>query len=196
MPQSNKFFEIFSEKEWGDVLAEHPSPSDVIKEEIWDRTREHGVPTVSISENDAESDFRELRSLSCLSLIKTGDIFSRYDYKWDIGNKYIDSCNTGNKSSNFYHQELRFKCDSINAPSPHRTWTDKKFFFTLLNGLWTLKFKKVDSDSLRQCIALRKYIASQFRPSAAKAVYEHFKAENVLDFSSGWGRQAYSGDGD
>lgn len=30
-------------------------------------------------------------------------------------------------------------------------------------------------------------IASQFRPSAAKAIYQHFKAENVLDFSAGWG---------
>lgn len=34
---------------------------------------------------------------------------------------------------------------------------------------------------------MRKYIASQFRPSAAKAIYDHFNAENVLDFSSGWG---------
>jgi len=34
---------------------------------------------------------------------------------------------------------------------------------------------------------LRKYIASQFRPSAAKAVYDYFDAKEVLDFSSGWG---------
>jgi tRNA1(Val) A37 N6-methylase TrmN6 len=40
---------------------------------------------------------------------------------------------------------------------------------------------------LRTCIGLRKYIASQFRPATAKAVYDYFGAEDVLDFSSGWG---------
>ena len=34
---------------------------------------------------------------------------------------------------------------------------------------------------------MRKYVASQFRPSAAKCIYQHFNSENVLDFSSGWG---------
>ena len=34
---------------------------------------------------------------------------------------------------------------------------------------------------------MRKYIASQFRPSAAKAVYDLFEAKNILDFSAGWG---------
>jgi hypothetical protein len=58
---------------------------------------------------------------------------------------------------------------------------------TLLNALWTLKVKEVTSETLRACIAMRKYIASQFRPSAAKALYDHFNAECVLDFSSGWG---------
>ena len=34
---------------------------------------------------------------------------------------------------------------------------------------------------------MRKYIASQFRPSAAKAIYDLFEAKNILDFSAGWG---------
>ena len=47
--------------------------------------------------------------------------------------------------------------------------------------------KEVNSKILRSCIGLRKYIASQFRPSTAKAVYDYFGAKDVLDFSSGWG---------
>lgn len=50
-----------------------------------------------------------------------------------------------------------------------------------------MKYDHVDSKVLRSCIGLRKYIASQFRPSTAKAVYDYFNAKNVLDFSSGWG---------
>jgi hypothetical protein len=36
-------------------------------------------------------------------------------------------------------------------------------------------------------IALRKYIASQFKPSVAKFIYNTFDSKHVLDISSGWG---------
>ena len=180
-------FTIYNQAEWARIISENPSPSDLIKEDIWNKTRSYPVPTVEISLDDAQEDFKNLQNLDTAPLIKTGDIFSRYEYKWDIGNQYIDSCNIGNKSSNFFHQDLRYKCDSINSPSPHRNWNEKKFFFTLCNALWSLKMKEVTAETLRQCIHLRKYVASQFRPSAAKAIYDHFEAKRILDFSSGWG---------
>jgi hypothetical protein len=180
-------FTIYDHAEWARIISENPSPSDLIKEDIWNKTRNHSVPTVEISLADAQEDFKNLQNLDTKPLIKTGDLFSRYDYKWDIGNQYIDSCNTGNKSSNLFHQDLRYRCDSINSPSPYRNWNEKKFFFTLCNALWSLRVSEVTSETLRHCIAMRKYIASQFRPSAAKAIYDHFKAKRILDFSSGWG---------
>jgi len=180
-------FTIFDKEEWDKLLEKYPKPNNEIKDIIWEKTRNFDVPLVEIFENDAIEDFNKLKEFDSSALLKRGNIFSRYEYKWDIGNNYIDCINTGNKSSNYFHQELRFRCDSINAPSPYRTWNEKKFFMTLLNSLWTLKVKEITSDTLRTCIALRKYIASQFRPSAAKFIYDHFKAKNVLDFSSGWG---------
>lgn len=179
-------FTIFSESEWKSILSSYPKPHDDVKEQVWEKTRDLNI-LKNVDFSDAEKDFTELQNLDTFKLIKSGDVFSRYEYKWDLGNKYIDFSNIGGKSSNFFHQENRYKCDSINAPSPHRTWNEKKFFFTLLNALWTLKVKEVDADTLRSCIALRKYIASQFRPSSAKVIYEHFNAKNVLDFSAGWG---------
>lgn len=180
-------FTIYNQKQWSKILTSFPKPCDEIKEDIWEKTREYPVPTVEITLEEAIEDFKELKVLDTKPLIKEGELFSRYEYKWELGNKYIDSCNIGNKSSNYFHQDLRYKCDSINSPSPWRNWNEKKFFFTLCNALWSLKVKEVTSETLRSCIALRKYICSQFKPSAAKAIYDHFKAKSVLDFSSGWG---------
>jgi len=180
-------FTIYNKEEWSEILKNTPKPSDEIKEYIWHKTRQYTVPVIDITLEDCKEDFKKLQNLNTTSLIKTGDLITRYDYKWDIGTKYIDSCNIGNKSSNYFHQDLRFKCDSINSPSPYRNWNEKKFFFTLLNAAWSLKVKEITSDTLRHCISMRKYIASQFRTSAALAIYDHFQAKDVLDFSSGWG---------
>lgn len=179
--------QIFTESVWSKILLKYPKPSDEVKEIIWEKTRNCPMPMVDISEEDCKKDFQKLKELNTQTLIKDSDLFSRYEYKWELGTKYIDSCNIGNKSSNYFHQELRYHCDSINSPSPYRNWTQKKFFFTLCSALWGLKVKEVNTDILRSCIAMRKYIASQFRPSAAKTIYETFNSEHVLDFSSGWG---------
>jgi 16S rRNA G966 N2-methylase RsmD len=181
-----KAMQIYNQNEWSDILIKYPKPDDCIKEHIWDKTRNLDLKK-QISLDQTIEDFELLKSLDTKSLIKEGEIFSRYDYKWDIGNTYIDSCNVGNKSSNYFHQTSRWKCDSINSPSPERNWNEKKFFFTLLNSLWSLKVKEVSLDTLRTCMSMRKYIASQFRPSAAKCLYDHFGSEHILDFSSGWG---------
>lgn len=178
--------QIYNQEKWSEILSNHPKPDDSVKEDIWIKTRNLDLKK-QIDFEQAKDDFKLLKSLDTSTLIKEGDIFSRYEYKWELGNKYIDSCNIGNKSSNYFHQATRWKCDSINSPSPERNWNEKKFFFTLLNSLWSLKVKEVSLDTLRTCMSMRKYIASQFRPSAAKCLYDYFKAKNVLDFSSGWG---------
>jgi hypothetical protein len=57
----------------------------------------------------------------------------------------------------------------------------------MLGALFSLKMEQVNAKSFATCIAMRKYIAAQFRPSCAKCIYQLFNAETVLDFSSGWG---------
>ena len=50
--------------------------------------------------------------------------------------------------------------------------------------LWIRYYLKVDLQSLRMATTLRKYVASQFKPSIAKAFYDYFGSVNVLDFSA------------
>lgn len=164
---------------------------DEIRQMISDAIGDNDLPMPlrELSLLDAEQDFLKLQALESSSAIVDEEWFTRYDYdeKYFFINNLIKCCNAGNKTSDFYQQENRWRCNSITAPSGHRSWTIEKFRLTMLNALWSLKFEEVNSKTLRTAISMRKYIASQFRPSAAKAVYDLFEAKNILDFSAGWG---------
>lgn len=145
------------------------------------------LPLRKITLPELEDDFLKLIDYNTNYLIKRGKVFTRYDYIYPISNKYLASNTIGNKASDFFQQKNRFKSDSINAPSPYRTWNTEKFLYTLLPALWTLKCQEVNTNILRTIISLRKYISSQFRPVIAKAIYNMFDSRKILDFSAGWG---------
>lgn len=138
-------------------------------------------PLEKPSFEDSMEDFFELRRNSFVDLLKKGKWGTRYDGKHlKKLNYYIDINRTGLKSSNFFHFENRMSCNSINSPSPIRNWYNKKFKRTLMNS----KFAK---DNVKTALALRKYIPSQFRPSAAKCLFEMFDIKNYHDPCMGWG---------
>lgn len=137
--------------------------------------------------DDAINDYQKLRELNAHELIKVGDWHNKFEYEYDFMSEYINMSVVGNKASDFFHQEERWKCDATGYPSAHKTWETEKFRLTLFKALFSLKVKEINPTVLRNIISLRKYIAAQFRPSAAKAVYDYFGAKRVLDFSMGWG---------
>lgn len=179
---------VISEDNWKTLNSKFGK--EEIKEAISDIIEDTPIPLPKpvITRNKCKTDFEALCRYDDSELVMVNsEFFSRYEYNYPFSNCVIRSTNIGNKSSDFFHLDNRWLCDSINSPSPYRSWTIKKFRMTLLNALWSLKFDSIDTTKLRAAIAMRKYIASQFRPSAAKAIYNHFNARDVLDFSSGWG---------
>lgn len=174
-----------SEENW--IKLNETRSKDEIKKLISDAIGNNNLPMPmrEIDVAEAKENFEVLKS-DTTEPIK-GLWFPRYDYNRPLTEYYFPISRVGNLTSDYFHQENRWCCDSINAPSPYRTWHSERFRWTLLNALWTLKVKSVTSRTLRTAIGLRKYIASQFRPSTAKAVYNYFYAERVLDISSGWG---------
>lgn len=174
-----------SQTEWAELNKAHTR--EYLIEFLSAMIEKYGLelPYREITEQEALADFQALRQVP--DLVKSGGFYSRYTYKYPFSDLYIDTSKIGNKSSDLFHQINRFRCDSINSPSPYRVWTTDKFRKSLFNSLWTLKVKEINNTVLRSCIGLRKYIASQFRPSAAKSIYEYFNAQDVLDFSMGWG---------
>ena len=58
--------------------------------------------------------------------------------------------------------------------------------FPIFNKFCHLFFK-ISSFNILSLLSLRKYVASQYKPSIAKSIYEKYNSKDILDFSSGWG---------
>lgn len=176
-----------STREWS-ALNQNFSRGE-IKKAIWEAITTHQlpIPTQPISQSEADAEFEQLCKVDVTKLVKYMPTVTRWDYRYSISDVVIDAPRTGNSASNFYHQADRWKCGYKTFPSPYDAWHCKRRMFSILNALWTLKFTKVGGSELRTAIAIRLYIASQFKPLAARTFYELFNAKRIYDPSSGWG---------
>lgn len=151
------------------------------------RTRNLPPPYQSITQRQADKAFAALKAYDTRKLVKRMETCTRWDYRYDISDVVIDAPITGNEASNYYHQESRWLCDYKSILGPTNVWNSDEQMRSLLNSVWTLKHRKLTDKELRSSLALRKYIASQFKPLAAKCFYELFNSRKVYDPSSGWG---------
>ena len=179
------------ETEWSHI--KETFSKDDVKESLATVAMTYPPPYMDISRVDCRKDYGKLKSIWQHDLFAEGEWFARAEdgYEWPITFKgsqwYIKRNNIGNKSSNYFQQENRWSVDGTISPGPLRTWETHKFMVSLMGAAYTLKFPKIDKSTLRTMLGLRKYICSQFKPNAAKALYDYFGAKNILDFSAGWG---------
>jgi len=175
------------EYNWNEIKSNY-TPEHIIRE-ISDAIVEFEIrlPYREISYEDMVQDYNALKKLRFKKLYGIGEWGSKFDYEYDFNHHYIENINIGNKASDYFHQIQRWKCDATGYPSPQKTWEIERFRLTLFKALFSLNVTEINPTVLRNLISLRKYIAAQFRPSAAKYIYDYFKPETVLDFSMGWG---------
>jgi len=179
------------ETEWSHI--KETFSKDDVKESLATVAMTYPPPYMDISLDECRRDFIDLKKTWVHDLLKEGEWFARseegYDYPlmYQGSQWYIKRVNNGNKSSNYFQQENRWSVDGTISPGPLRTWSELKFMTSLMGAAYTLKFEKIDKSTLRTMLGLRKYICSQFKPNAAKALYDYFNVKNVLDFSMGWG---------
>ena len=178
---------IVNEENWSNIVQQY-SQEFIIKE-ISDAIVLFNInlPYRDIILANVKDEYYDLKNKIDHNLFKQGKWDSKFNYKYHFLQYYIDLSNVGNKASDYFHQVERWKCDATGYPSPQKTWETERFRLTLFKALFSLKVKEINPTVLRSIISLRKYIAAQFRPSAAKTIYEIYKPETVLDFSMGWG---------
>jgi len=135
-------------------------------------------------------------------------VFEKYDdYKYsyeDYGLGLINGASTFNNVSNYFHQDLRLECGSYGFRAPKEVWENGsaydiwKCFGPIWRGINDVQ--KVMIEGKEELIGghlsdktyisafrLGTYIATQFKPVVAKAVYDITNARTVLDTSCGWG---------
>jgi SAM-dependent methyltransferase len=154
---------------------------------------EYPLPYQEISEDDARKEYLALKKTRWNELLKDDEWFirkagdSRFGLGFEGKQLYFRRVNTGNQASNYFQQANRWGVDGTVSPGPDRTWRTYEFMVTLMGAMYTLKFDEINRGTLRVALSLRKYICSQFKPNVAKALYDYFKAETILDFAAGWG---------
>lgn len=122
-------------------------------------------------------------------------VFEKYDdYKYPFvknGLGLIDAPSIHNDASNYFHQSHRLTCNSYGFKSPHHVWTEgtAKDIWRCLGPIWRgiNQSQTLDERTYISAFRLQTYIATQFKPLAAKCIYQMTNAKNVLDTSMGWG---------
>jgi len=151
-------------------------------------------PIKEFDEYEYKKRFYDFYTKSFLSFYGDSDVVhEKYDYKYKYSDNplgVIDKGNYYNMVSNFFQQENRLRCPYNSAKSPYEIWNDEKLLSKFNWHWWRLGVmgkSDIDESVIRAGFRLGGYIATQFKPSVAKAIYERHHAVNVLDTSCGWG---------
>jgi 16S rRNA G966 N2-methylase RsmD len=182
------------EKEEWDWIKKTWEKEEIV-EEISEVLFTYPYPFPELTADEVLEDFRKLKGTWWPDILVEGEWFPRNEnnsaYDLTFGGKpmFFKKTITGNKASNIFHIQTRHKVDWIRMPSPWKTWQTPKGIRTVVRAFFTLEqsLDMVNKKNIILAIQMRKYVPAQFKPAIAKAFYDYFKSENILDFSAGWG---------
>jgi len=122
------------------------------------------------------------------------DVFEKYDdYKHNFkeyGLGIVDASSVYNLCSDYFHQELRLNCGSYGFKAPVDVWQNgnAKDIWRCFGPIWRgiNSGRELNEVVYMSAFRLGTYIATQFKPLVAKAIYDMTDAKRVLDTSCGW----------
>ena len=170
-------------------------------------------PLKEITKDDMRKSFFDLQKFDTSTICIPQEqvektVFEKYDdYKYsyeDYGLGLINGASTFNDVSNYFMQDLRLECGSYGFRAPKEVWENGtaydiwKCFGPIWRGINGVQKVMVDGKeelmggelsekSYISAFRLGTYIATQFKPVVAKAIYDITEAKTVLDTSCGWG---------
>jgi hypothetical protein len=119
-------------------------------------------------------------------------VLEKHEYKYKYKDKplgVIDKPHHYNSISNYFQQDNRMRCGSNSQKSSMDIWNDEKLLAKMNWHWWRdgVMGDTLTDYEVRSGFRLGTYIATQFKPSVAKAIYEKHNAKNIVDTSCGWG---------
>ena len=164
------------EKEWQYIITTYEK--DELVDELAKCLHTYPCPIPEITEKETLRSLNKLKSVQWMDILEYKSWFPRNERrsKYELTNSYFKRDNSGNNASNPFHIENRWKVDWTRTPSGWKTWQTVDGIKTIVRAFWSLEqvLTKVDIQSIRMATTLRKYVASQFKPSIAKAFYDYF----------------------
>jgi hypothetical protein len=163
-------------------------------------------PYEIITEHDVQKCFNSVRNLKIANEIiipeevtyeangemKTKTVLEKFkDYKYSYENCGICLINGNpryNDVSDFFQSKNRHQCGTWAACSTYEAWMTGNGLRRNLGAIWrNVTPNKINRTCLKTSLRLSTYIATQFKPTIAKILYDAYKAEKVIDISCGWG---------
>ena len=170
-------------------------------------------PLKEISYDDMRDSFGKLKKFNTNTICIPQEqiekeVYEKYDdYEYpysQYGLGLINGASTFNDVSNYFHQDLRLECGSYGFRAPKEVWENGtakdiwKCFGPIwrgINGVQKVMIEgreeliggQLNEKSYISAFRLGTYIATQFKPVVAKAIYDITDAKRVLDTSCGWG---------
>lgn len=174
-------------KEWKELCATYTKDElvPIVVDKIL--SGEIQFPYRNISIEEAELEFKKLMDYDTSKGIVESVINTKDEYKYPLGNYYIKGAYLGMEASDYFQHKNRMNASSKHYDSPVECWRNPKHVKHIAGGFFTMDWDEMNDQKMRKILNLRCYIASQFKPTVAKIIYERFNARDVLDFSAGWG---------
>ena len=170
-------------------------------------------PLKEITKDDMRKCFYDLKKFDTSSICIPNEeiqkeVFEKYDdYKYSYekyGLGLINGASTFNDVSNYFMQDLRLECGSYGFEAPKTRWENNDAYdiwkclgpiWRGINGVQKVMIEgkeeliggELSAKSYISAFRLGTYIATQFKPVVAKAIYDITNARTVLDTSCGWG---------
>ena len=160
-----RFYEILSDINNYDI--------DTGVEIVYQYYRKHGFPYYKIREGEKHQHLRKMQKFNIDTIFKD--------------NQIIQTMHGLRLAWSYFPHAWSVKCGGAKY-TPMDIYTSDEKFKSAIRKCWKL-FNRVNDNTIRMILKIHtnSQAESNFRPSAAKLIYEKFGGDVIWDMSCGWG---------
>jgi hypothetical protein len=177
---------VVGPEEWAKTRANYGE--DVLARSLCHVLGTLPLPYPDIDQAKGAKAFQDLQEASTASLFGVGKLRLLRCPETDQYGYHTALKPPGNAASNFLFCSQRWSTPGNNYPSIVERWADPKLRYHVCRRFLRMKAcDRVSPSVIRGALCVTGSTPSQFKPGTAKGLYELVGAQDILDFSAGWG---------